>query len=300
MTIKLTELRSFVAVADHGSFSAAARELKRAQSVVSTHIAGMEAELGFKLFDREPVPVLTAQGKALLPTARRVIEESVRFESKASALFKLPAPILYMGVDMALEIPLVLDLIRDFGRAFPAVKLQIENISSSETDWFFRKSEMSMALVFSSRTDTMHEERVIGHVPLVIAVSKKHALTQEETLSVDKLRALRQLLIVARDSESQAPLIVSDDNWEVDNGQWAVGLAARGIGWTIVPRSLAMSEASLRNQLKLFEPPFAIAPERLVLRIKTGEVPDAYTQWWEKSLIKVSGKLGLASESHAK
>ena len=50
MTLKIDEIRSFVAVADEGTFSAAARALGRSQSVVSTHIAGMESELGFKLF----------------------------------------------------------------------------------------------------------------------------------------------------------------------------------------------------------------------------------------------------------
>ena len=55
MTLKIDEIRSFVAVADEGTFSAAARALGRSQSVVSTHIAGMESELGFKLLDRKSV-----------------------------------------------------------------------------------------------------------------------------------------------------------------------------------------------------------------------------------------------------
>ncbi len=46
MTISIEEMRSFAAVAAQGTFSAAARALGRSQSVVSTHIAGMENELG--------------------------------------------------------------------------------------------------------------------------------------------------------------------------------------------------------------------------------------------------------------
>ena len=54
MGLEIDELRSFVAVAATGSFSEAARKIRRAQSVVSMHISGMEAELGYKLFDRTP------------------------------------------------------------------------------------------------------------------------------------------------------------------------------------------------------------------------------------------------------
>ena len=47
----LEQLNSFVAAAEKGSFSEAARSLGRAQSVVSTHVATLEAELGVDLFD---------------------------------------------------------------------------------------------------------------------------------------------------------------------------------------------------------------------------------------------------------
>ena len=112
MTIKIEELRSFVSVAEEGSFSGAARRLHRAQSVVSTHVAGIEAELGFALFIREPAPIVTPAACELLPIARRVLAESARFESRAAALFDLPEPVLYIGIDMGLEVPLILDLVK--------------------------------------------------------------------------------------------------------------------------------------------------------------------------------------------
>ena len=83
MGLKIDEIRSFVAVAETGSFSAAARRLRRAQSVVSMHIAGFEAELGYALFDRTPKPVLTARGSELLISAKRVLVEAERLERSA-------------------------------------------------------------------------------------------------------------------------------------------------------------------------------------------------------------------------
>ena len=66
MAWTLEQLRSFVAAAEHGSFSAAARAGGRAQSVVSAHIALLEADLGVDLFRRGHMPTLTEAGALLL------------------------------------------------------------------------------------------------------------------------------------------------------------------------------------------------------------------------------------------
>ena len=72
-TPTLDQLTVLVAVAEAGSFSAAARALHRTQSVISYTIATLEAQLGLTLFDRgQRRPVLTAGGRAVLGDARRV------------------------------------------------------------------------------------------------------------------------------------------------------------------------------------------------------------------------------------
>ncbi len=289
MSLRIDELKSFIAVADEGGFSAAARRLGKAQSVISTHIAGMESELGFKLFERTPAPVMTDVAAELLPSARRVIAEADRFESRATALYRLPHPVLYMGVDMGLEIPLILDIVRNFARDFPDVRLQVENIASSETDWFFKKLDMKMALIFSSRAALDVDEYVLGHAPVCICVSKKHPLADLEHLTLDDLRRYRQIVVAVRDGD--APITsLSDDHWEVDSGVWAMGLVARGIGWTILPRSIVLSQPGVRTQCVLLEPPIELPPERLVLRCKRDEVPKAYVDWWFRSLKKAIDK----------
>lgn len=293
MSLKIDEIRSFVAVADEGTFSAAARALGRSQSVVSTHIAGMENELGFKLFTRGTPALLTPAAETLLPNARRVLLETSRFESRAAALFHTPNPLLYMGIDMGLEIPMVLDLLRDFSRHFPSAKVQLENISSSETNWFFRRAAMTMAVIYSLRSDPECEERLIGLSPRVIAVSKKHPLAQRTDITTDDLRDYRQILIIARDSESAPPITISSDCWEVDSPQWAIGLAARGIGWTIVPKAVALTQPGLKSSLALLDAPMDLAPERLVLRLKTDEVPTEFVDWLELALRKLAIRLGL-------
>lgn len=60
-------LKAFVEAVAAGSFSAAARRLRKNQSTISTSIANLEADLGFELFDRSArQPVLTIPGEQVL------------------------------------------------------------------------------------------------------------------------------------------------------------------------------------------------------------------------------------------
>ncbi len=70
----LRQLTTLVAIADHGTFSAAARALYTVQSNVSGHIARLERELGVVLVDRQRGG-LTDEGLLVVEKARRVMHE---------------------------------------------------------------------------------------------------------------------------------------------------------------------------------------------------------------------------------
>lgn len=293
MGLKIDEIRSFVAVAETGSFSAAARNLKRAQSVVSMHIAGFEAELGYKLFDRTPKPVLTAQGRELLVGAKRVLVEADRLQNRALTLSDTQSPSIYMGIDLVLEAPVMIDLLRLFAKSFPSVRLQIENISGSEAKWFFTKTAMNLALVFSSDPSLESDEYILGHSPLSIVVAKNHPLAAIDRPTVDDLRRYRQIVVHARDPQSPSPAVVNTDYWEIDSGLWALGLAARGVGWAILPNFLLIGQSAFRGSVVTINSPFRLEAQRLVLRSKKGEVSAEVIDWWAKTIDKNKTKLGL-------
>ncbi|MEO8530666.1 MAG: LysR family transcriptional regulator, partial [Deltaproteobacteria bacterium] len=73
----LEQLHVFLTVVEKGSFSAAARTLNRAQSVVSYTIANLEAQLGVTLFRRVGTkrPELTEAGQSVLEDARRMVAD---------------------------------------------------------------------------------------------------------------------------------------------------------------------------------------------------------------------------------
>src|SRR5579875_2428666 len=72
--MELRQLQALIAIADHGSFSAAASAIHTVQSNVSSHIARLERELNVQLVDRQ-TGRLTEEGSAVLERARRISAE---------------------------------------------------------------------------------------------------------------------------------------------------------------------------------------------------------------------------------
>src|SRR5271168_4141383 len=85
--VSLDQLRAFIAAVDEGSFSAAARRLRRAQSAVSELVSNLEAQIGVQLFDRtERYPKLTPAGALLVADARSVVANVAVLKSRAKGI----------------------------------------------------------------------------------------------------------------------------------------------------------------------------------------------------------------------
>src|SRR3954466_12013275 len=77
----------FVAIVDEGGFAAAARRLNRAQSAITYAIQKLEDQSGLQLFDRSGYrPSLTDAGSALLPRARRILQDIADYRHQARGI----------------------------------------------------------------------------------------------------------------------------------------------------------------------------------------------------------------------
>jgi DNA-binding transcriptional LysR family regulator len=122
----LDQLRTFVAAADSGSFSAAGRRLGRAQSVVSQTIANLEGLIGVALFDRTArYPVLTEQGRALLEQARAVTGATDQFKARARGLADGLEPELRVVINVLFPTRVLTEAIANFQARFPDTPLRI-------------------------------------------------------------------------------------------------------------------------------------------------------------------------------
>jgi DNA-binding transcriptional LysR family regulator len=130
--VSLDQLRTFIAVADEKSFSAAGRRLRRAQSVVSQTLANLEGQLGVKLFDRSArLPVLTDQGRTLLADARAVAGDVDVLKARAKNLAGGLEPELSVAVDVMFPPAPLTDAVAAFQQEFPSTLLNFEIESSA-------------------------------------------------------------------------------------------------------------------------------------------------------------------------
>jgi DNA-binding transcriptional LysR family regulator len=123
----LDQLQVFVAVAETGSFSAAARRLNRSQSVVSYTIANLEAQLELQLFDRSGTrePRLTEGGKAMLEDARRMVSVLQSLRARVEGLKQGLESEVAVAVDVTLPSPVLTAVLKSFQLQFPTVSLRL-------------------------------------------------------------------------------------------------------------------------------------------------------------------------------
>jgi DNA-binding transcriptional LysR family regulator len=111
---------------DEGSFSAAGRKLRRAQSVVSQTLANLEGQIGVTLFDRSGrLPVLTAKGQALLADARTVAGNVDLLKAHAKGLAGGLESELSIVVDVMFPMAVLTTAIGAFHATFPLTPLRL-------------------------------------------------------------------------------------------------------------------------------------------------------------------------------
>jgi len=175
--MSLDQLRTFIAAADEGSFSAAGRKLHRAQSVVSQTLANLEGQLGVKLFDRSArFPVLTDQGRALLADARKVAGDVAAFKAQAKSLAGGLEPELSVAVDVMFPEVTFTRVVTAFQNEFPSTLLRFDVESSAVVDPVLdRHCAIGVVGSWSLASPQLTHERLLA-VRIPIVVSSKHPL----------------------------------------------------------------------------------------------------------------------------
>jgi DNA-binding transcriptional LysR family regulator len=176
--VSLDQLRTFIAAADEGSFSAAGRRLRRAQSVVSQTLANLEGQLGVKLFDRSArLPLLTDQGRALLVDARAVAGDIDLFKARAKGMSRGLEPELNVVADVMFPIAPITGAVAAFREKFSstALRLYMEGRRAVVQQVLDRQRAIGIAASLSLAPPLLTCERLLTiRMPLV--VSPQHPL----------------------------------------------------------------------------------------------------------------------------
>jgi DNA-binding transcriptional LysR family regulator len=176
--VSLDQLRTFIAAADEGSFSAAGRRLRRAQSVVSHTLASLEGQLDVKLFDRSArPPLLTDQGRALLADARAVADDMDLLKARAKGIAGGLEPELNAVVDVMFPIAPITGAVATFRENFPStgLSLYIEGRRAVIQQVLDRHRAIGIVASLSLAPAPLTCERLLT-VRMILVVSPQHPL----------------------------------------------------------------------------------------------------------------------------
>jgi len=246
--LNVARLRILRAVAEHGSFSAAALDLSYTQSAVSQQIAALEAETGMTLLERHPRGVrLTAAGQTLVDHADGILARLDAAEAELSAIAGLRGGRLRMASFPTAGATLMPLAIATFSASHPEIELTLAEGEPEEIAPRLEAGELDLALLFEfadageplgeslARVDLLED-------PMYLALPRAHRLAGMATLRLGDLRG--EAWVQTSRSSPCARHVVRcchaagfEPNvaFESDDYQTVQGLVAAGVGVALIP-----------------------------------------------------------------
>lgn len=257
MALSSDDIELVLAVIDHGSFSGAARALRRVPSAVSMSIANIEAELGYPLFDRsrrEAVP--TPQALALEPHARSIASKLRLLQVHAVELSQDLESALTIAVTTGIDDRNLLDAISQIGDRYPLLRMNLLRAPQDRVRTMLHQEQIDLALMVSPSNIDREEAltTVAEEIFVAVAAAKVDTYSLPTDLRrLEDLSASRQIVVTCtNDQIADRRLLISDARWHVDSTEAAIGLVERGAGWANLPSS-AVRSAVTAGRLKVLD-----------------------------------------------
>lgn len=254
--LTLDQLRTFIAAVDEGSFSAAGRKLRRAQSVVSQTLANLEGQLGVKLFDRTArYPQLTEAGRSLLADARSVADDVDSLKARARSMREGLEPELAVAVDVMYPMDALTGAATASHERFPhtPVRLYVEALGGVIKPVLDGTCSIGVIGSLPLVPDELLAEDLL-EVPFVTVVSSNHTLaSQRRTVSTSVISKHVQLILTDRTSLSEGREygVVSPRTWRLaDLGAKHAFLRA-GLGWGHMPLHMVQADLDTGELVKI-------------------------------------------------
>lgn len=257
MHFSLEQLNAFLATQDTGSFSAAARKLGKAQSVVSTAIANLEIDLGVNLFDRQGrYPQLTPAGERLVPEARKIMEACQHFQSLAGEMAAGVEQRLTLAVDDESNLPWLEPVLAELSRRFPTVQLELLFPSMGDLIEMLLRGRAQLGIGYEDQLSNDGIARhPMGLVKAHICAHPKHPLASQQRVSIADLAAVRQIALTSRSGTTTQHELLSSDVWWAEGDLVILALIKYGHGWGVLPAFLT-DEAIRNGEIVVLKPDF--------------------------------------------
>lgn len=240
-------LQAFVAIAQSGSFSAAADRLHLTQPAVSKRIALLEDQVKAKLFDRVGRQVvLTQAGNLLLNKATNILNEVLAAQREIADLQGDITGKLSVATSHHLGLHYLPPYLREFSRRYPDVKLDLHFLDSEHAYHEILLGRFDIAIItLALEQDPRIQSTEIWQDQLQFVAAPSHALatladlrladlSPHQAIMPDTNTYTTRLIKELFDRENQ-PLDITMVTNHLDTIKMMLSI---GLGWGVLPNSL--------------------------------------------------------------
>ena len=186
--LEFKHLQAIVAIADAGTFTAAAAALPLAQSALSRRISEIEDALKIQIFERERAgSTPTAAGETLLRYARTTLQARVEIVKAVQAIQQASIRPFRLGFTPFIEPHLIETVTEAYRAIFPRGRIHAESVDTSDVLDRLKEDELDAALVTLPLTSNGYCVQPIMQKRLVVCIRK------DDPLAVNKQLAPRSL-----------------------------------------------------------------------------------------------------------
>lgn len=250
MTLDWTLWQSFLAVAETGSLSAAARRLGLTQPTLGRHIAALEQDMGLALFLRSPTGlVATPAARDLMPEARMMAGTAAALARRAAELADGDSGMVRLAASDVIGAEVLPPLLARFALAHP--KIVVDLGLSNRPDDLLRR-EADLALRMFRPTQTGLRIRRLGQVGLGLYAHVDYLDRAGTPRDASELGA--HVLIGPDSAERLAgvtfagkPLTPDLFTYHTNNDLAAIALVRAGIGIGILQEAVAARYLLMRR-----------------------------------------------------
>lgn len=242
--LTLKQLRSFVAIAERGSFTEAGKRLCLTQTALSVQVRELESELDAKVFDRKTRTVqLTEIGQALYPHAKRVLSELEAGYKNVVGLRDKERGLLRLGATQLVACTILPDLISQFRARYPQVDIRFQDVLPETMLNSLLVGEVELVLGPQVKVNTEVNCNSLLSVRNMLVCPPEHPLARFERVTwsqvaewpfisptKDFIAQLRECFRVT--GVDQPPI---EATYEASYATTVLGMVSAGLGVTTVP-----------------------------------------------------------------
>ena len=254
--LSLDQLRVFIAAAETGSFSAAGRKLRRAQSLVSQTVANLEAQLNVQLFDRaKKYPQLTGAGQALLVEAKAVVDRMDGFKARARTMAEGLEPELSAVIDVMYPMAALTKAVGIFKQTYPntPLLLYVEALGAAVQPVLDGRCRIGVIGSLPLIPENVQSEPLM-EVPFATVVAPDHPLARiRGVVPKSSLREHVQLVLTDRStlSEGRTFGVLSPLTWRLADLGSKLEFLRAGFGWGHMPMPVIEDHLARKDLVRI-------------------------------------------------